>query len=168
MALLLLLLFHLSFCFLFFFFRLFSNSPFFSPFSIILISHTVLCPFFISSSCVWFSPSFHYISSLLQLIFYLFISLPSTAPPSFFGHYLIAVPVFFQPKPNAKKYPESTFLSAAAGWSICQRFVPGGSCLGREQLLSGGSWTHADVLSHSHHPLQTCGELQEDVKEWDV
>lgn len=64
--------------------------------------------------------------------------------------------------------PHPPFLSSPLGWSICQRFVPGGGRLGQEQLLSGGSWAHADGLSHPYHPLQACGEPQENGKEWVV
>lgn len=64
--------------------------------------------------------------------------------------------------------PSLPLLVPPPGWSIHPRTVSWGSWLGQEELLSGGSWTHADGLSHAHHPLQTCGKAQEVGQGWVV
>jgi hypothetical protein len=45
--------------------------------------------------------------------------------------------------------------------------IPGGCWLGLEELLLGGSRTHAAGLLHAHNPLPSYREPKEERQGWD-
>lgn len=55
-------------------------------------------------------------------------------------------------------------LTLFPGWGLDPGVVPGGGELGQEEPVSGGGGAHADGVSLTCHPLQTCG-AKEDKQE---